>query len=120
MNVNYDFRPIVQGSTWRRVLTWRPGGTAANLTSYTARMQVRDKLGGSVVLDLTTENDGITLGGAAGTITLVVTDEQCAALRVPDSPGRKDFVYDIKLIPASGEAFKLMYGKWPVVRGVTQ
>lgn len=63
---------IYQGATFRKRLTWTaPGGTPIDLTGCTARMQVRSEVESlDVLLELTTENGGITLGGAAGTVEL--------------------------------------------------
>ena len=66
---------IYQGATFRKRLTWTaaPSGAAIDLTGCTARMQVRSEVESpDVLLELTTENGGITLGGAAGTVDLYV------------------------------------------------
>jgi hypothetical protein len=68
MSCRYD-TIINQGADWTRTLTWQTSdGAAVNLTGYTARMQLRAY--GRDVVELTTENGRITLGGAAGTVTL--------------------------------------------------
>jgi len=60
-----------KGATLTRVITWYSTGTTpVDLTSYTAKMQVRSVPGGAVVLELSTANGRIALGGAAGTITI--------------------------------------------------
>ena len=61
-----------QGATFQRVLTWKDStGANVNLTGYSARMQVRRRPSdGEALVSLTTQNGRITLGGAAGTITL--------------------------------------------------
>lgn len=57
-----------QGSTFDFNFTAQVNGSPWNLTSYTARMQVRPTVEASTkFLDLTTQNGRITLGGAAGT-----------------------------------------------------
>jgi hypothetical protein len=86
---------ICQGSTWSQVLVWKTGSPAAavNLTGYTARMQLRSRVTSeTVAVGLTTENGGITLGGALGTITLALTATATAALVA----GR--YVYDLELV----------------------
>lgn len=64
-----------QGATFGRVITWNTSaGTPVNLTGYTAKMQVRTTDSTrTLVLELSTINGRIALGGAAGTITLTVT-----------------------------------------------
>ena len=72
---------ILQGATFRKRWTWKPGGVPMDFTGCKARMQVRAEIGSTVVLlELTTENGGITLGGAAGTIDLYVGATATAAI----------------------------------------
>lgn len=100
----YDFT-IFQGATFDRTITWRDGnGQEVNLTGYTARLQVRDRVGGEVLLDLST-GDGITLGGPAGTIALAISAVDTAALRFSQA------VYDLELTSAGDEVTRLMQGK---------
>lgn len=104
-----------QGSTLSRVITWKnSSGTPINLTSYTARMQVRDGYSAtSSLLSLTTENGGITLGGALGTITLVASATDTAAL-TPDQ-----YVYDLEMITGS-TVTRLLQGTFIVTPEVTR
>jgi len=93
---NYDIK-CDQGATFSRVITWKnSNGTPIDLTNYTARMQVRANYPSStVILNLTTENAGITLGGALGTITLAATATATAAIAADQ------YVYDLELITGS-------------------
>lgn len=62
---------IDQGTTFSKKAIWKSGTppTPVNLTGCTAKMQIRDKVGSStVLLELTTENGGIVLGGVTGSI----------------------------------------------------
>tara|TARA_R110000868_G_scaffold19150_4_gene82786 strand:+ start:5585 stop:5935 length:351 start_codon:yes stop_codon:yes gene_type:complete len=103
--VNYDIT-IEQGATFQLNLVWKdPNGTAINLTGYTARMQVREKVTSTTALiSLTTENGGITLGGAAGTIAVV------AAATATDDITVKRGVYDLELISSGGIVTRLIEG----------
>lgn len=74
---------IYQGATFRRRLRWSVKGTGVpiDLTGCTARMQVRvEKESPTALLTLTTENGGISLGGAAGTVELYVGATATAAI----------------------------------------
>lgn len=67
-----------------------------DLTGYTARMSIREDIdSASAVLSLTTENGGIALGGALGTISLLATEAQTAALTILTG------VYDLELVYGS-------------------
>ena len=82
---------IEQGATFSQVITYKESSVAVNLTGYTARMQVRATLeSASTLVELTTANSRIALGGAAGTITLTISATDTAAL----TAGRG--VYDLE------------------------
>ena len=77
---------IQQGETWGRTLTWKKtGGTPYDLTGYTARMQIRltaDSATPIIELNTTpaTGKGDITLGGALGTIALVLSSALTSAM----------------------------------------
>ena len=107
--------PAEQGATFTRVLTWRDENDALiDLTAYTARMQVRaDYASTTTVLSLTTENGKITLGGAAGTITLLVSAADMAAV------SGASFVYDLELVNGA-TVTRLVQGNFAVNAEVTK
>jgi hypothetical protein len=103
-----------QGSTYNQQFTYSINEVPVDLTTYTARMQVREKhTSTSKILDLTTENDGIVLGGESGTITVNVSASDTAALVA------KDYVYDLELI-SSSTVTRLFEGKFLVTAEVTK
>lgn len=93
----YNFT-IEQGATFSQVWTYKDSaGAAINLTGYTARMKARQDIASTTaILDLTTENSGISLGGSAGTITLSISATATAALSAPSN-----LVYDLELVNGS-------------------
>lgn len=97
---------IEQGATFTNRFTYKDStGVAINLTSYTARMQIRASVKAATTLaELTTANGGIVLGGAAGTIDLLLTATQTAAITA------KRGVYDLELIDVSGVVLRLVEG----------
>jgi len=106
---------IEQGASFSQVVTYKEAGVAINLTGYTARMQVRSTLeSASTIVELTTANSRITLGGAAGTITLTISATDTAAL--PAGRG----VYDLELVSGSGIATRLLQGVCTISRNVTR
>lgn len=107
---------IEQGETFNPVLTWKDEtGTAVNVTGYTARMQIRKTAEASAfLLECTTENGRIALGGAAGTITFSVSAADTAAL--PSGT----FRYDLELISGGGIVTKLLKGDVVVAQEVTR
>ncbi len=107
---------IYQGATFPKRLRWvAPGGTPVDLSGYTARMQVRSEVESpTVLLSMTTENGGITLGGAAGTIDLYVSAEQTAAITWEGG------VWDLEIVYPSGEVTRLAQGSMSVSKEVTR
>jgi hypothetical protein len=106
---------IEQGATYSQVITYKEAGVAINLTGYTARLQVRSTLeSASTVVELTTANGRIVLGGAAGTITLTISATDTAAL----TAGRG--VYDLELVSGSGIVTRLLQGVATISRNVTR
>lgn len=108
---------IEQGATFRKLLTWKAGTPLApvDLTGCTARMQIRSTLPSPTVLhELTTENGGITLGGAAGTITLYISPIQSALMAWTAG------VWDIEIITSAGDVTRLLYGPVTVSPEVTR
>jgi tRNA threonylcarbamoyladenosine modification (KEOPS) complex Pcc1 subunit len=104
-----------QGATFSQVITWKDStDSPIDLTGYTARMQIRQKVSSSVALALTTENGRITLGNSSGTISLYVTATDMAAL--PAGP----YTYDIELVSGSGAVSRLLMGTFVVRSEVTR
>jgi hypothetical protein len=108
---------IEQGATFTRVITWRDADDAlVDLTNYTARMMVRALIGdASPIVDLTTENGGIALGGALGTVTLTITAAETTALGAP-----LNAVYDLEVIDSGGIVTRLLQGAVKIDGEVTR
>lgn len=67
-----------------------------DLASYTARMKIKDRIGGTELLSLTTENGRITIDAAAKTITRTITAADTALITW------KTGVYDLELVSPGG------------------
>jgi hypothetical protein len=94
-------------------LTWAIGGTAVNLTGYTAAMQVRiNPAESSTILSLT-NGSGITLGGTAGTIAVAVSANTMGSA----TPG--NYVYDLEL-NSGGQVTRLLQGSFAIQAEVTR
>jgi hypothetical protein len=107
---------INQGATFELTITWKDSaGTAINLTGYTARMQVRETYSSTTPIVSLTNGAGITLGGAAGTIAIVISATTTAALAAPFSG-----VYDLEIVSAGGVVTRLVQGTATVSAEVTR
>lgn len=100
----YDLT-IERGATLSLVVTYNDSsGDPNDLTSYTARLQIRRKVSDSnFLLELSTENGGIILGGALGTITLNASAATTAEL---SGSG----VYDLEIISSGGVVTRVIEG----------
>jgi len=107
---------VDQGATLSRTVTWKDSTkTPIDLTGYSARMQARaSATSATTVIELTTVNGRIALGGAAGTVTLTVSATDTAALPA----GR--YVYDLELVSAAGVVNRLIMGNFVVRAEVTR
>lgn len=107
---------INQGATFELTITWKDSaGTAINLSGYTARMQVRETYSSTTPIVSLTNGAGITLGGAAGTIAIVISATTTAALAAPFSG-----VYDLEIVSAGGVVTRLVQGTATVSAEVTR
>lgn len=111
----YDLE-ILQGETYSKQFIWKDSaGVEVNLTGYTARMQVRQsKASDTVLLELTTANGRIALGGSAGTIDLSLNATTTAAITW------KRGVYDLELVASNGVVKRLLEGEVTVSKEVTR
>lgn len=102
-----------QGATYNLNLTWTIGGTAVNLTNYTAAMQVRESASSTVAVLNLSSGSGITLGGTAGTIAVNVS----ATTMGSATPG--NYVYDMEL-NSGGTITRLLQGSFNIEAEVTK
>lgn len=102
---------IEQGATFTQRLTWKVDGVAVNLTGYTARMKVRERLNEPAIISLTT-GSGIVLGGAAGTVDITISAANTALLNY----GK--YIYDLELVNGA-TVTRLVKGKITVDPEVT-
>lgn len=107
---------IEQGASFRRLLTWKDAeDNPIDLTGYSARMQAREHLSSpSAFLELTTENDRISIDGEAGQLTLTLDAETTDAITPNDG------VYDLEVESAEGEITRLLQGNIIIERSVTR
>lgn len=91
------FRPYVSGG----ILQFN---TPVNMTGYTARLSIKDKVGGTLLKSLTTENAGITLDVAACTITITISATDTAQF------DWKKAVYELEMVSPSDVVTALLFG----------
>lgn len=102
-----------QGATYDLDLTWTTGGSAVNLTNYTAAMQVRTAANASTAVISLTNGSGITLGGTAGTININI------GATTMGSATAGQYVYDLEL-NSGGTVYRLIQGTFSIQAEVTR
>ena len=81
------------GITFRKNVYYMPGGVAADLTGATAFLRVRTTIASVTdLVNLTTENGGITLTEAEGKLALFIDETETAALDYADFPAIYELV----------------------------
>jgi len=97
--VTYPIR-IYQYASWRLEANFKdPAGVKLDLTAYSGRLQIRRSASNDeVLLELTTENNGIVLGDDLADFNVIVrmTDDQTAALPTYNREV-EEWVYDLVL-----------------------
>jgi len=89
---------VAQGATFTATFTWKIDGTPVDLSGYTGAAKIKDTYGGSTLATFT-----VTLGGAAGTITLTLSATTTGALSAPATG-----VWDVEL--TSGSTVRRLVG----------
>lgn len=110
---------LEQGSLFTLDLIYKDGtGTPIDLTGYAARMQIRQKHSSPdpAALTFSTTDGSIVLGGVDGTIHVEASAEATSGVEI------KAGVYDLELIPPSGEddTFRLVEGTVTISKEVTR
>ena len=106
---------IYQGSDFLQVVTFlqTEEGTPVDLTGLTGRMQIRQTLTTSIIMDLTTDNGGLTFGGATGVVTMTMTAAQTATILT-------DGVYDLEFVTSTTSASRWLEGSVILSKEVTR
>lgn len=102
---NHNFT-IDQGAHFESLITVRnEDDSLFDFTDYTARMQIRLEVDSDdYVVELTTENGGIVLGGDEGTLRVVMDAESTDLIN-------REGVYDIEIIDNTDKVYRLLKGK---------
>jgi hypothetical protein len=105
---------IEQKATFCKRLTYKDKSKKpVNLTGFSAHMQVRDA-SGALIVDLSTTNGSIALGGILGTIDLTIAASDTTTMTFASA------LYDLTLISPSGTVTRLLQGKVTLSPGQTE
>lgn len=101
---------VYKGATFRKMLTLHIGdknSPVRDLTGFTARMPILAE-DDTLLMNLTSENGGIVLGGTAGTIMLYMSDEATEAATWDLGE------YRLFLTDSFGDTNLLLYGNFTI------
>lgn len=104
---------IYKGATFRKRVTLLTGGTgssARDLTNYSASLVIRKSPSDPTIYLTLTESSGLTLGGVAGTIDIVISAATTGALTWQSG------TYHLYITaPSAGDTDAILWGAFKVV-----
>ena len=104
-----------QGSTFRRTLTYTLDSVPVNLAGYSSRLQVRQAYySDNPLVSLVSGSGGITMGGSAGTIDILISASATSAFPTGTH------VYDLEIVSPSNIVDRLIEGTFNVTPEVTR
>lgn len=108
---------IEKGATYKKTFYYKDKNKVPiDLTGYTARTQIRSSsVSATVIIELTTENNGIIITPLEGKIELFINDTSTTAVT-----HKGNAVYDLELITSIGEVIKLLRGTVSFIEEVTK
>jgi|DEB0MinimDraft_10_1074344.scaffolds.fasta_scaffold11597_2 hypothetical protein len=111
----YHFK-AEEGITFSVGLTWKDSnGSAIDITGYSATMDIKKQVGGTVVQALTTADSTMDIPtGTDGVLNILLSAAQMSAI-TPDT-----YLYDIKLDDGSGVTTRLLEGTFSVKAEITE
>jgi len=105
---------VKQGDTFRFTPTWKDQNeVAVDLTGATATMTIKTDRDASTNILQLTSGSGITLGGSAGTIAIVMTSTQTALFSFTEA------IYDVQVTLSTGDLRTILEGNIELIPGVT-
>ncbi len=106
---------IIQGDTFKTAPSWKINGSYVNVTGYSANMQVRQATtSSSVIVELSSDNGRIVVGGIDGTFTMTLTSAETDVIPVGS------YIYDFDITSPTGDVYTLLSGGFTVNPQVTR
>lgn len=103
---------VWRGATFHtrlQLLTGDTGSPAQDLTGYSASCSLRDPEDTTIILmTLTNVNGGVVLGGAAGTVDIIIDDAVTTTITWPTA------LYELFLTDAGGDTDIFLHGTFKV------
>lgn len=101
-----EFKPYTSGG-------YVQYNSPVDMTGFTARLAIKDKVGGTVLKSLTTENAGIAIDNTKKTITLTISATETAAFTWTKG------VYELEMVSPLGVVTALLVGVVTLLKEIT-
>lgn len=106
---------VVQGDTFVIQVTYEdPNGDPIDLTSFSARMDVRNEPGGKILCASITNDNGISIDGSNGILTITLSPSQTRRLTTPSA------AYQLQIISTSDIYTTILKGYFSVYPAVVR
>lgn len=113
----YDIVGLPQGSDITIPLNYLTGTPPAlvDLSTYTAKLQVRQDYNSSVVIECGTSDNSIVLSATSPNISITFSQEKTNNVRIYE-----DMIYDLEITSSTGVVTRVLEGKFSISRQVTR
>lgn len=111
---HYDICGLPQGADTSIPIAYKPSGTLADLSAYTAKLQVRQTYGAPVLVELSTSDSSIEVDSTAPNITLHFLHTKIDDLTITEG-----MIYDLEIMSGSGVITRILEGSFSVTKQVT-
>lgn len=106
---------IHRAGTKKFSLTFRNSDRSPKtLTNYVCKMQIRERKGGPVLLEVSSPSDGITITANLGQVSFTMSSTKTATLNVNKA------WYDILLYVSGGDDNYVLMGPVTVIQNITE
>jgi hypothetical protein len=104
---------IKQGAAWKATVQIKNGGIVRDLTGYEAHMQLREKVGSPVIVDLNTSNGLIAINTTNNTISINIPAASTKTFTFTKAE------FDLFIVPPASDPEKILEGTASLIKSIT-
>lgn len=110
----YDFPAIPQGADVTFEISYKPNNVVLDLSTYSAKLQVRKSYSTPILLELNSIDGSIVLVSSEPNITLHFFKEKTESISVTEG-----MIYDLEITSATGLVSRVIEGSFSLSKQVT-
>jgi len=110
----YDISLLPLGADVTIPISYKPGGVAADLSAYTAKLQVRRTYSSPVLVELTSDDGSIVVSASEPNIILYFYKEKTQDLLITEG-----MIYDLEITDGANLVTRVLQGSFSVSKQVT-